>query len=347
MVDATQGIFKVTPRQLVPLIIDCFEAGLVPFVRSSPGVGKSSLMRMIAKMLSLYVIDHRLSTSEPTDMSGLPGFTDGFAKFHPFLELFPIEGTPIPKGFDGWLIFLDEYNSALKPVQAASYKLILDRMTGQHKLHERVVIALAGNLDTDRAITNMISTAMQSRVIHFELEVKFEDFLLDVALKDNWDKRIIAYLNQYPTKLMDFRPDHNEKTFCCPRTWEFLNKLIIGKEVEDQKLPLYCGTITSGVAANFVQFTRVYQHLINVKEILADPLRCRLPDSVDLRWATITHMMEHIANDNFADLAAYANRFTLDFRVLFFRSALVQHPQLRRHPALINAQVELARYLAG
>ena len=189
--------------------------------------------------------------------------------------------------------------------------------------------------------------AQSSRVIHFELELSFDDFIMDVAIKESWDVRIRSYLSQYPKKLMDFKPGHTGKTYCCPRTWEFMNRLILDKEVTDDRMPMYAGTITSEVAANFVQFTKVWRNLISVKDICADPLKCRLPDSTDLRWATIGHMSEHIANDNFEDLAAYANRFTLDFRVLFFRTALVQHPTLRRHPAMINAQVELARYLAG
>src|SRR5690606_8713131 len=132
----------------------------------------------------------------------------------PFADLFPTEDTPVPEGFDGWGLFLDEFNSAPKGVQAAAYKLTLDRMTGQHKLHERVAMVLAGNLSTDRAITNPISTAMQSRVVHLLMEINFEEWYYDVALKENYDPRIIAFLNYKNSYLMDFRPDHNENTFC-------------------------------------------------------------------------------------------------------------------------------------
>ena len=72
--------------------------GLGPFVTGSPGCGKSSIMKAIADKLSLSVIDHRLSTSEPTDMC-LPNFTaDGHAYFAPFAELFPLRSAPLPEG---------------------------------------------------------------------------------------------------------------------------------------------------------------------------------------------------------------------------------------------------------
>jgi hypothetical protein len=308
-------------------------------------MGKSSIFKSIADELNLALVDHRLSTSEPTDLSGLPQFENGKARFAPFEELFPIESTPLPKGKQGWLIFLDEFNSASKAVQAASYKLILDRMVGQHRLHERVVIGAAGNLDTDRAIVNPISTAMQSRVVHLEMELSFREWLEDVALKEGYDSRIIAYLSQYESRLMDFRPDHNESTFCCPRTWEFMNRLIQDQEVTEEDATLYAGTITSGVAVDFIQFTKVFKNLVTIKQILADPEGCFVPTDNSTKWATIAHMMEKVTEANFGDLAIYANRFDLTFRILFFRSALVRQPELRQHPAFAKAMSELGRYI--
>jgi hypothetical protein len=342
-----KNIYRCTPRQIQGFIEDVFFAGLVPFVRSSPGMGKSSIFRKVSDKLNLKMIDHRLSTSEPTDLSGLPQFVDGYARFAPFAELFPLENTPIPNGKDGWCVFLDEYNAATKQVRAASFKLLLDKMVGQHPLHPQVVIGMAGNLDTDRSITSIISTAEQSRLIHLEMMLNFGEFMEDVAILNNWDPRIIAYLNQYESKLMDFRPDHDERTFCCPRTWEFVHRLIVDREVTDNMAPLLAGTITSGTAVEFVQFCQIYKNLVTIRQILADPKVCPVPWDVNLKWATISHMMEKVTEDNFDDLSTYANRFDLAFRVLFFRSAMIRHKHLRQHPAFSKAMIELSRYLNG
>lgn len=212
------NLYRCKPRKLRELMIDVIEAGLVPYVTSSPGMGKSAITHSVAAEFNLKMIDHRLSTSTPEDMTGLPRFNEhGEATFAPFAELFPLDYTPLPDGKDGWMLFLDEFSSAPKSIQAPAYKLILDRMTGQKKLNSNVAIVAAGNLATDRAIVNPISTALQSRMVHLELELDFDEWLMDVALKQNYDKRIIAFLSQYPSKLMDFEPDHHDKTFCCPR----------------------------------------------------------------------------------------------------------------------------------
>lgn len=342
----TDNIYKASPRQVKEAVTKCLFAGLVPYVQSSPGMGKSSIMRDIAKQLNLKMIDHRLSTSEPTDMTGLPRFNaDGSAAFAPFIEMFPIEGTPLPEGKDGWMLFLDEFNSASKSVQAAAYKLILDRMVGQHKLHENVVICCAGNLATDRAIVNPLSTAMQSRVVHIEMTIDFDQWLQDVALKQNYDNRIVAFLSQYTSKLMDFRPDHQDKTFCCPRTWEFVNKLVNGQKITGEDTILLAGTITSGTAADFVQFSKIYASVVSVDAILADPNNIPVPATASEKWSVVARMMEKLSADTVDKMAIYIDKFDTSFQILFYRSILIRKPELRSSKAFINACVKLQKKL--
>lgn len=337
-----------TPRQARGFVTECLYAGLVPFLQSSPGLGKSSIMRSIARTEGLQLIDHRLSTSAPEDLSGLPRFNEkGFAQFAPFADLFPLDGTPMPKGNNGWLLFLDEFNAASRNVQAASYKLILDRMVGQHALHENCVIAAAGNLATDHSITNSLSTAMQSRVVHLEMSVDFNEWLEDVAIPEGYDHRIIGFLSQWPAKLHDFRPDHSEKTFCCPRTWEFMNRLVKDRPITEANSALYAGTITSGVATEFVQFVLASSDMVPVKEVLANPMSCRVPHEPASKWVTISALLDHVSAETFGALLDYTGRYDLAFRVLFFRGALVRQPELRRHPRFAECAAALTRYLVN
>ena len=117
-------IYRVTPRKARKYIEKALVAGNVPFVQSSPGIGKSSIVKEIAKIYRLKLIDHRLSTSAPEDLSGLPHFTTDAqgvrrASFIPF-DIFPLSTDPLPEGYDGWLLFFDEFNSAPREVQAAA-----------------------------------------------------------------------------------------------------------------------------------------------------------------------------------------------------------------------------------
>lgn len=339
--------YTVTPRKAREGVVDCLQAGLVPYLHSSPGMGKSAIMRSVAKDAGLLLIDHRLSTSPPEDLSGLPRFNDrGRAEFAPFSDLFPLDDDPIPKDHAGWMIFLDEFSSARKETQAAAYKLILDKMTGQRKLNPMSFITAAGNLMSDRAIVNPMGTAMQSRVIHLEMVVSFDEWLEDVAYKENWDTRIIAFLSQFPSKLMDFKPDHKEKTFCCPRTWEFMQKfLAAGINPSSDKAALFSGTITGAIALEFIEFTRVFEHIVKVADIMTDPANCQLPRDTPTQWATVATMMEKLTATTVDNFCIYADRFDLPFRIMFYRSLMVRQPKLRDHPAFRRATVALAKYL--
>lgn len=340
------SLYTVNARQAKSMITEIIGAGLVPYLHSSPGIGKSSINRQVAKDFNLKLIDHRLSTSGPEDLSGLPRFNSrGRAEFSPFEDLFPLDDDPVPKGYDGWMLFLDEFPAATKQVQAASFKLILDRMTGQRYLNERVAISCAGNLMSDKSIVNPLVTAMQSRLIHLELVCDFDIWLQDVAIAEKYDHRIIGFLSQFNGKLFDFNPSHMEKTFCCPRTWEFMNKLTKDKTVSMDKAAMYAGTVTSGVAVEFIQFCAVYKNLPTIEQICLKPSECPIPGDNNLRWATISMMADKVTEENFGDLAIYANRMTIDFRILFFRMCLMGSAKLRRNPAFVSAAIELQKYL--
>lgn len=360
----SQNLYKCNPTQTEKYAKFVMSKGLVPYVRSSPGIGKSSIFRAIAKAAGLYLIDHRLSTSAPEDLTGLPRFLNDSAEFVPFTELFPIEGMSPPPGYKGWLLFFDEFNAAERQIQAACYKIILDREVGQKKLHPDVHMALAGNLDTDGAITNPLSTAMQSRVIHIEMESHFDSWLKNVAIPENYDARIIAFLSMNPKMLNDFRgaetAKSSEKTFACSRTWEFMNKLIKGEKFKtyqdkngqtvyemDEWTPLYAGTITSGVAVSFVQFTKVAQDIPTIEEIFEDPTGSRVPTSNEAKWMIISLLMEATETEkDYEQYAQYVLRFDLSFQVLYFRGATRRNPKLLDTNTHVRSAIAVAEYLS-
>lgn len=339
-------IFKCRPSQVKDYIIRCLSVGLVPFIQGSPGIGKSAIIHQVAKEFNLEVIDVRLSQCDPVDLQGLPHFdSNGQASFVPF-DTFPIQGRNLPTGRDGWLLFLDEFNSASKSVQAAAYKLVLDRMVGQHKLHDNCLVVTAGNLATDRAIVNQLSTAMQSRLVHIEMEVNRDDWIMDVAIPYKYDERIIAYISAYPDELMNFKPDHQDKTFASPRTWSFVNALIKDRDIADNDIPLLGGTVGTGVAAKFVQFTKVYKTLASIKSIIKDPDNAKIPDRNDLKWATISHLTQNVDDTNIKEVIKYVMRYEMQFQTLFFRMVMMQNPQLQGHPEIINMTVQIAKHLS-
>lgn len=201
-------------KKAAEMVKQILSVNLVPFLQGSPGIGKSAVIKEVADGAKLKVIDLRLSQCEPTDLLGLPVLSENKAKYKAF-DTFPLEKDKVPAGYKGWLLFLDELNSAPRSVQVAAYKIILDRMVGQEKLNDKVYIVAAGNLATDNAVVNSLSTALRSRLVNIECQVSVEEWL-DWAVEQKFNPDILAYVSYKGTKgLYSFNPEQNDQTFAC------------------------------------------------------------------------------------------------------------------------------------
>jgi len=332
-------MFEVNADELKEALIRDFKIGLTPMVASSPGMGKSDIIRTIAEKFKLKVVDFRVSQCEPVDMQGYPGvISNGDNQlrmtFH-IPEYFPIEGDPIPEGYDGWLLFLDEFNSGNKQTEAAAYKLILDREVYKHKLHDRCLIAAAGNLTTDRAIVNTQSTATTSRLNHYRMRVDHKVWV-DWANEHDIDHRIISLIKFKPELLHRFDPSTNELTFPCPRTWEFASKVISGAKAIDHinKIRL-AGTIGEGAAVELATYSEIYKNLPTIEQILANPKSgWKVPTEPSELYAVTTMLAHNSTPDSIEKLIIAINRLPTDFQVITFKDIYKRTPALKGHPVI-------------
>ena len=312
-------------------VIECIKNKLVPFLHSSPGIGKSSIIKEIADEHNLEFIDIRLSQMESVDLLGYPKITGSKASYIP-MDLFPLEGDSLPKGKKGYLCFFDEFSSASMPVQAASYRILLDREVGNHKLHPRTALVCAGNLATDNAIVNRISTALQSRVIHFLVKSN-KDIWAKWASKNNIDFRIIAFIQFRPDLLNHFNPDHNDFTFPCERTWDFASRFIVGhEELTDSHLARLAGTISEGTAREFVGFTKIYKELPSFEDIISNPTEIKIPREPSHLFALSGSLANYTDLDNIESVMQFVNRIHTEFQVITLQS------MIHKNSALISTE---------
>jgi len=319
--------------QAISMVAKYLKAGLVPMLVSSPGIGKSQAVYQVAKQYNLKVIDIRLSQCDPSDLNGFPSLQDGKARYLP-MDTFPLEGDPLPVGYDGWLIFFDEATSAPKAVQAASYKIILDRMVGQCKLHKNVAMVCAGNLATDGAIVEEMSTALQSRLVHIQVEVDTEEFNTNAAL-NNYDHRITSYMNDMPDAVSSFDPDHTEETFACPRTWEFVDRILKSVDLKDpDMLPMLSGAVSEGVARQFLVFCDIHESLPKFDKIEANPTGIDMPAARSVLWALTGSIAYKVSKDSLAPIMQFIKRMPVEFQVVCLREMIRRKKDLLKHQAM-------------
>lgn len=318
---------KIKISEAPELISIVLMAKLVPMIHGSPAVGKSAIVRQIAKKYGLYLIDMRLSQCDPTDLLGFPRIHNDRAGYVP-MDTFPIEGDTIPEGYNGWLLFLDEFNSAPTSVQAAAYKIVLDRMVGQYNLHKNVAVVCAGNLETDNAIVQPMSTAMQSRLVHLEVEVNLTQWL-NWADEDGIDHRIISYLEFRPDQIYTFNPDHSDKTYASPRTWEFAHKLLKVTDLNFKTLPVFAGAISEGVAREFWGFTQIEEQLPKLNTLVNSPKTALVPDAPSAHFALCGVIAANITKSNCEPLMEYIDRLPAEFQMVAVRRSVKRNPEIK------------------
>ena len=351
---------KITMATAEELVMDVLRPQLVPGLISSPGIGKSALAASIAKKHNLKLVDIRLSQMDPADLNGFPFLlkssnADGTeapvrAGYVP-MNIFPIEEDPLPYKYEysldiktgltnrkqigryaGWLVLLDEFNSAPLAVQAAAYKVVLDRMVGMHKMHPRCAVITAGNLSTDKAIVNRVGTAMQSRLIWLEIEV-CEKAWGTWADDHDIDHRVKSYIKFKPDELHKFNPNHDEHTFPCPRTWEFMSKIIIPwDDIVVGKLPLLAGTVGESSARSFFAYSKIYRKIPTIQQIIQNPNAVQLTDDPGLQYALSGMVAHHMTAFNADSLMPFIRRLSIDFQVIVLRAAIAKDVNVMSTP---------------
>lgn len=327
------NLLALTPSEAEYAIKVNILANEVTLLLGKPGIGKSSLIKAVAKELGYRVIDIRLSMCTVEDFLGLPNFINGKATFCPF------DMWPVGNNQDKVILFLDEFTSAPKEIQAPAYRLVEDREVGQQKLGPNVRIVCAGNRKEDRAISNTLSTALLSRMDVLEMDSDSEEFIKN-SPKWGMHPLVIGYLSMYPAHINDFNPDRDGiSPFACPRTWYKVSKVIPHfKNLGATEEKIVSGYIGSAKAHTFMGFAKNILKVEKPEVIAQNPLSTPIPTSRDLIYATLCTLAAQSIDDleeNAEAYATYVDRFPDHSMILlFYRMLYVTYPEMLTNPDL-------------
>ena len=238
--------------------------------------------------------------------------------------------VPLGSGYGGASIYGNEV-------------FVLDREVGQFKLHPKVAVIAAGNLASDRAIVNRLSTAMQSRMIHLQITVDRKAWV-DWANSNKIDYRVVAYINFKPEILQKFDANHDDFTFPCPRTWEFVSDLIKPwPKIEMEKAPIIDGAIGEGAAREFLGFCAIFQSLPTIDQILANPTGVDISEEPSVQHAISGLMSHHLNTQSMDTLYKCITRLPVEFQVLCLQAGYRKKPEIDTHAkwkewTVVNAQ---------
>ena len=266
-----------------------------------PGIGKSECIKELASKIDIRpilgrkgirhnidskgigFINRRLSQVFLTDIQGNPiniELEDG--------EIKQTYSTPsyLPSiSVDGeyGLLLFDELNMASPTVAGMIQQLLDSRKIGSYTLPKGWMILSGMNLRSMGCHVNELSSANNSRVIHYNVQEDLDSWIKDYAILNKIDPLIISYLkNEYPNHFYVL-PTSEQKNFPCPRTWTYASTLIKAGLIERVD-----SAVGDAIGASFKSY-------YETKNQMPDWLKAGLPDykyeydksDLSLPWAIV------------------------------------------------------------
>jgi hypothetical protein len=260
------------------------------YVKSAPGVGKSSSIHQVAAEHKIPVIDIRGAQLDPVDLRGLPYLTADQVTQFSEAGMLPRADRDGPIG----VLFLDELAQSSLAVQNSMLQLVLDRKLGDYHLPNGWLMVAAGNRDIDRAGAGRVTTALGNRVVHIELDID-QDEWHGWGLRKGIRTEVLALIKRRPNLLSTFDP--KAEINATPRSWEFVHTILEQGFELDIEAELIEGAVGKGPAAEFMGFRKIWKDLPNIQHIL-EGKKVKISDKPDIQYATVISLAVLITGDN-------------------------------------------------
>ena len=240
-------------------------------LRGNHGIGKSQVVRQVAKHFGLEVIDRRLSQMSEGDMIGLPSTDGETTRFNPPDWYKTACKKPM-------CLFLDELNRATPEVMQAAFQVVLDRELNGWKLHEDTRVYAAVNASAAYTVNEM-DPALLDRFWTIDLTPTVEDWV--TWAKDGHVADVVTDFIAQNDKWLDAPKDSDPgKVTPSRRSWERLSKALstagIIDTVEDPLFyPMCLGYVGPEATIAFHGFAKTINNQVTGEEVLRDYAKCK------------------------------------------------------------------------
>ena len=202
----------------------------VLYITAAPGVGKSAIMRSIAKTMGCQYFDIRLSMVDETDVGLFPSIDE--------IEIDGVKQKMLNHVAPKWaymanqmptIIHFEELNRSTLAVRNAALQMLLEREIGAFfKFNENVMMVSSGNLgEEDGTDVEEFDQALNNRLIHIEHQLTFPEWVENYA-EENVCPVIVQFLKVHTEHFYKKPEERNarNKAYATPRSWTFLSDYI-------------------------------------------------------------------------------------------------------------------------
>lgn len=343
----------------VTVIDACGQKATPVLLVSSPGHGKSALIRGLARARGVPCEVVLGSIREPADLAGLPYITEAGVMLSP-----PAWAERLCAAQSGYLL-LDELSTCSGSTQAAMLAVALDKTVGDLVLPEGVRIVAAANPADQAAGGWELEPPLANRFCHVEFAPSVDEWLdgmatgwaappasraitPDASRVEVVKASVLGFVRAKPEYLHVFPATAEGSAGAWPsrRTWAMLADTLACVRDDDAaaRQALTFGLVGEGVGSEFLSWCLVAD-LPDPADVVADPGIVDWTDRPDRVWAVLSAVVGWAASNGSVErwvkawgpLVAAASAGAPDVAAAAARPLAVCRPAKAKVPAKVRA----------
>lgn len=320
--------------------------GIVPVLRSAPGLGKTSLYRQVMEEFQTKLLTDETRSAYLAQWAGENGQTWGTQVIEPAQMDVPdargyltlrkynrpdgsvahvseyshppvVEAPGMPRVGGRWI---DEIGQCEHDMQKALASLLLEGRIGDFRTGW--LRWGATNRTTDSSGVKKMLAHFRNRVKVIELEPQVEE-LVGFCAKLGFPPLAFGFIPFRPGVIFNDDVPRDDDPFCTPRSFVAgVMELMMLSGGVDKPLRLdedarehVSGWIGKAASAEFFAYMEVAHKVATIEQILADPERVKVPTEISMRFALMGVVIHHVDDQNVATLLKFLSRLPQEMQV--------------------------------
>jgi len=286
-----------------------------------PGVGKTDLIKQVAKELDYDLILCHPILDDRVDYKGLPGIVNGKAEFLPFGNL------------EKWLtaekntiVALDDLGQAPMDVQAAIMQPLLARELNGNKISDKISFVAATNRKKDKAgVGGMITPLLDRFIAVLDIDFNVDDWA-GWMMRKEYEPSLVGYVRWRPKLVVEALPSGEMEKIPTPRSIAGVGDLLrLGLD----DIEILNSAVGAAWAGEFTAFRRIMHKLPDREQIFKNPMRAKLPkDEPNVMYALMSSLAFHTKKQNITALLKYLNRCPPEMAVVCLKDCSERLPEI-------------------
>jgi len=306
--------------------------------RGEPGIGKSSMLKVLQSMYPDYEVAYIDCTLLDLGDFALP-YTEvvgdmKVTKFAPNARFKMHMNKPV-------IVMLDEIGKSMKAVKNVLLTLMLEHRIGDNYLPKGSYVFGNSNLMSD-GVGDMLEAHARNRICEVKVRKPDHDEWIEWALKNDIAPEIIAWVKQFPHSLASYT-DQSQKdnpyifnptkagqnAVVTPRSLEKASHIAKQRERlgDSLTISLLSGTIGESASRDMQAFFTVVDKLPTWDAVIANPATAKMPDDTVAKCILVFSAIARVEKETLSKWLTYAKRMDMEWQALFATSVMKSNKQ--------------------